>query len=93
MGGAHVERESRYEATGMTESERNQLIWTLSRRGWTQAKIAARVGVTQQGVSYALQRMMGKPPRSVRYEMCDACGLNFPRNQIDGWGLCPSCAE
>ncbi len=94
MAGAHIEREWRYEQTGMTQLERDKLIVTLKRKGWTQAKIAHRLQMTQPAVCLALQRLAGKPrPPKVRYEMCEGCGRNRPKDQLNADYLCESCAE
>lgn len=61
MAGAHIEREARYAATGLSPVERDELIVKLRNKGWTQAKIAARLGMTQPGVLQALRRIAGIP--------------------------------
>ncbi|MDT5366636.1 MAG: hypothetical protein QOC62_1067 [Mycobacterium sp.] len=71
MSGQHIEREARYAQTGMTGLQRDQLIWDLRRRGWTQAKIAKYLSMTQPAVKYALDRLMGKPRRTVAREFDD----------------------
>jgi transcriptional regulator len=51
----------------MVASEHNALIVRLRREGWSQTKIARRLGLTQQGVSKALLRIAedrpGRGPR------------------------------
>jgi transcriptional regulator len=48
--------------------ERDELIVTLRRRGRTQARIARRLGMTQQGVAKARSRIAecrpGRDPRA-----------------------------
>ena len=66
MSGQHIEREARYAQTGMTGLQRDQLIWELHRRRWSQAKIAKQVGMTQPAVKYALDRLAGKPRRATQ---------------------------
>ena len=46
--------------------ERDELIVMLRRRGRTQAQIARRLGMTQQGVAKALSRLpkAGRDPRA-----------------------------
>ena len=47
--------------------ELDELIVTLRRRGRTQAQIARRLGMTQQGVAKALSRIAeGRPGRDPR---------------------------
>jgi transcriptional regulator len=52
----------------MVAPKRDALIVRLRRKGWSQAKIARRLGHTQQGVSKALQRIaegrLGRDPRA-----------------------------
>lgn len=63
MAGHHIEREARYEATGMTELQRDQLIVRLRRRGWTQARIAKELGMSQPAISH---RLRWRIPRTFR---------------------------
>jgi len=46
-----------YEDTGLTAYQRDQLILTLRRRGFTYRLIADRVGMTPGGVLRALRRI------------------------------------
>ena len=47
--------------------ERDELIVALRRRGRTQAQIAGRLGMTQQGVAKALSKIAeGRPGRDLR---------------------------
>ena len=41
----------------MSEQERFEIIWALRKRQWTYAKIGARVGMSANGVKYALHRV------------------------------------
>jgi hypothetical protein len=59
--GARVEGEARYEMTGLSPVERDELIVKLRNKGWSQAAIAQRLGMTQPGVLYALRRIAGIP--------------------------------
>jgi hypothetical protein len=61
MAGGHIERTARYEQTGLSPVERDELILKLRGKGWTQAAIAARVGMTQVGIHHALNRLAGIP--------------------------------
>jgi hypothetical protein len=46
-----------YYYDGLSTRERDELIVKLSRRGWSQAQIGRRLGMTQQGVAKALRRI------------------------------------
>jgi len=85
MAGQHIEREARYEQTRLTTKQRDQLIWSLRRRGWSQVKIAKHLGMTQPAIHYALNRLMGKPRRQVASKEFDdgmECDpLDAPREQ------------
>ncbi len=58
---------SGYYYDGLTAAERDALIIKRRRKGWSQVKIARRLGMTQQGVSKALNRTAegraGRDPR------------------------------
>jgi hypothetical protein len=47
----------------LSREERDRLIAALRDKGWTTAKIAARVGMSRQGVEAALRRLTGDPER------------------------------
>jgi len=64
MAGQHIEREARYETTGLTTLQRDEVILKLRRKGWTQTKIARYLGMTQPAVHYALLRLAGKKRRT-----------------------------
>ncbi len=84
MAGQHIEREARYEQTGLTSLQRDEMILALRRRGWSQRKISRYPGITQPAVHYALTtRLAGKPRVQARYEMCDVCGRNFPKDKLN----------
>jgi lambda repressor-like predicted transcriptional regulator len=40
----------------MSDRERVEMIFTLRRRGWTYARIGRQVGLSANGVKYALHR-------------------------------------
>lgn len=40
----------------LPDAERVKLIWLLRRRGWTYSKIGRHVGLSANGVKYALHR-------------------------------------
>lgn len=93
MAGSHIEREARYAKTGLTGVQRDELILQLRRRGWAQHKIATHLGMTQPAVKYALDRLAGKKRNRTSYAMCEGCGRNFPKEQVNNDGLCEGCAE
>lgn len=54
---------------GLVSFQRDELIWNLHQRGWSQSRIARhpQIGLTQQGISRALKRIaagrVGTGPR------------------------------
>jgi hypothetical protein len=94
MAGARIPREDLYERTGLTAPQRDQLILALRRKGKTQEQIARATGLTQSGVHRAILRLSGKPRRpTASLEPCEGCWDEMPKNQLNGDGLCPACAE
>jgi DNA-binding NarL/FixJ family response regulator len=91
VAGQHIEREARYESTRLTTDQRDQTIWNLHRRGWTQRQIAKHLKMTQPAVKYAIDRLADKKRRRDSYEVCDGCGASFAKNKIDRDGLCRDC--
>lgn len=89
----HIEREARASQTGMTTVQRDRLILQLRRRGLTQAEIGRRVGMTQPGVKFALDRLAGKAREQRRLDMCDGCWEEYYKDELNGDGLCAECAE
>jgi hypothetical protein len=55
-----------YDRTGMTQDQRDQLIWDLYQRRVTYARIASRVGVSVGAVQASLKRTVEK----LRGERC-----------------------
>ncbi len=51
-----------YDATGLTAPQRDELIVTLRRKGYTYRKIAKLVGMSPNGVMQALRRMADPTP-------------------------------
>lgn len=92
MSGAHIEREARVAQTGLTELQRDRLIADLRRRGWSQARIGRRLGMTQQAVSLRLQATAGRPKVKVRRETCDGCFEDFAATVLVN-GRCPDCLK
>lgn len=91
MAGAHIEREARFAATGMNTVQRDELILQLRQKGWAQHKIAKQLQMSQPAVKYALDRIAGKQRKRTNYAMCEGCGRNFPKDQVNRDGLCEAC--
>jgi hypothetical protein len=93
MAGAHIADEARFEATGLTAGERDRLIVELRRRGYSQAKIGHRLGMSQQAIHLALDRLAGKTRRAPAASgvECAFCGRQVPQNQINADGYCETC--
>jgi hypothetical protein len=85
MADQHIEREARYEATRLTTKQRDQMIWQLRRKGWSQVKIARHLGMTQPAIHYALNRLAGIPrrtqPRDDFDDEMECDPLDAPREQ------------
>lgn len=90
MAGAHDDRESVAGRLGLTPMQRDQLIWTWHHQGYSLSQIAKQVGMSKQGVSYALGRIAGKPRVQTSYDVCDECGGTFPQDEVVD-GLCGEC--
>jgi hypothetical protein len=96
MAGERIPLEDQFERDGITQAQRDQLIWKLRRKGWSQARIGAhpQVRMTQVGVKYVCDRLAGKPRKqSVPMDMCEGCWADKPKNQLNHEGICPACAE
>lgn len=62
-----INRGRYYDADGLTAPQLDALIVKLRRQGLSQSKIAAAVGLTQQGVAAVLKRIAaGRPGRDPR---------------------------
>lgn len=85
--GQHIERESRFEATGLTPAQRAAYVKRLSAAGWSVRRIAKAVKMSPTGVQYILK------PRSelVRYVMCEGCWGTVPAKALNADGLCSDC--
>jgi hypothetical protein len=56
-----------YDVSGLSSDERDRLIVSLKRKGWSAARIAGRVGMSKGGVQFALERITdGRPGRDPR---------------------------
>lgn len=94
MAGQHIERQARYEETGMTSVTRDQLILRLRRKGWTIQRIANHVGLTTPAVHYALKRLTGvKRNRAPAVEMREGCWDDVPAGGLNRDGLCAVCVS
>ena len=58
--------EMRFEATGRTDRERDELIMKLWKRGLSCRAIADQTGMSAPGVHYAIQRLRGRPRRRAK---------------------------
>lgn len=86
-----IDREDSYELTGLTTAQRNAEVARLHKMGWSQARIAGRLGVTQPAVHYALKRLAGIPRNRSLNEACDWCGEKVPPGGLDDNGCCEEC--
>lgn len=93
MGGQHIERQARYEQSGVTTAERDRIIAALHNRGYSQRQIAKHLGITQPAVHYRLLHLAGKERNRARYDMCDSCGENVEKTELNADGLCPECVS
>jgi hypothetical protein len=58
---------SKFDLSGLTSAQRDDLIVKLRAEGLTFRQIADRVGMTHRGVQYALERITeGRPGRDPR---------------------------
>lgn len=88
MAGQHIEREARYEATGMTTEQRKQRIAELHAQRWTQRRIAAELNISQPAVCKAIQRLEGRRPEPAKYGMCVNC---WDDGRLNREKLCAEC--
>jgi hypothetical protein len=93
MPRGRIDREDRYEATGMTTMQREQVIARLHKKGLSQHKIAAKLGITQPAVHYTLLKLSGQQRNRAKYDICDWCDKNVPKGALDANGCCEECAE
>ena len=92
MAGQRIDREERYEKTGLTTQARKELVAGLRKQGWTERRIAKHLGVAPSNVHYILAELAGKPRIQARTEMCENCGENFPAKELDpNSGYCQEC--
>lgn len=91
--GQHIEREARYEATGLTDAQRDQMILELTRKKWSQHRIAKKLGLTQPAIHYALIRLSGGTRNRAKSGVCDLCWRDFPADQLNRDGLCSECEK
>jgi hypothetical protein len=93
MAGQHIEREARYAATGLTPAQRDQLIWTLHRRGVSYEKIGKRLGMSKSACKYIFDRLSGISRVQKQSDMCQGCWGSFSRDQLNRDSLCTECSE
>ena len=86
-----MEREARYEKTGLSPVQRDKLIVQLRRRGLTLAEIGKRVGLTPSGTKRALDRLAGVERRQRKLSMCEGCWGDAYQDELNSDGLCPAC--
>jgi hypothetical protein len=91
MAGQHIEREARYEKTRMSPAKRDEMILALYRRGVSEAKIAARVGLSTGGTHYAIRRLTGRARVQVKWVTCESCWDEHLPEELDRNGLCVEC--
>lgn len=84
----HIDQEARYQATGLTTAQRDQIIADLRGKKWPQRRIAKAVGVSQPAVHYAFLRLDGVRRQRCKYGMCEVCWDDASVNQD---GLCAEC--
>jgi transcriptional regulator with XRE-family HTH domain len=89
--GQHIEREARYEATGLSPAQRKEYVRQLMNRGWSERQIASRLGIGASTAHYICAELKGRPRQSVSLRMCEGCWGDFPKDQLGPTGLCPEC--
>jgi DNA-binding NarL/FixJ family response regulator len=58
---------SGFDRSGLTSAQRDAEIVRLHKAGWTRRRIAARLGMSQGGITYALERIAeGRPGNDPR---------------------------
>jgi hypothetical protein len=93
----NIDRQDRADNTGLTELQRDAIILQMHRRGATQRAIAKKVGMSNSGIKYAIDRLTGKVRGvQVKYEPCDGCWNDFPRDELKNQhgqfvGFCKNC--
>jgi hypothetical protein len=91
MAGQHIEREARWAATGMTQAQRDKLIWEWHNRGVPYSKIGQHLGMSKSAVKYRFDALNGRPRQQRQVDMCQGCWDGFYRDQLTN-GLCPKCS-
>jgi rRNA maturation endonuclease Nob1 len=91
MGGQRIDREERYERTGLTSEARKKLMVKLRSQGYTLQAIADHFGVAVSNVHYTLAAADGRPRVQVRKKFCEGCWQDVPAKEFGPTGLCREC--
>lgn len=91
MAGQRIDREDRYENTGLTVQARNAQIIKLHKQGWTERAIAKHFGIAPSNAHYIIAAAAGKPRNQAKYGMCEGCWEDFPASQLDKNEHCTDC--
>ena|ERR1700722_1932498 len=92
MAGQHIEREARYAATGLSDTQRDKLISQWHNAGHSFAQIGKRLGMSKSAVKYRFDAANGIPRQARQVDMCQKCWEGFYRDQLNSDGLCPKCS-
>jgi hypothetical protein len=93
MAGQHIEREARFEQTGISPAQRETYVWEQHNRGVSYEKIGKRLGMSKSAVKYIFDRLSGHPRQpATASDMCQGCWSDFPKSKLNAAGLCDACA-
>jgi len=94
MAGQKMEREARFEATGLTPAQRLEYVRRRVNAGWSERQIARALGVCPATAHHLVHEVRtGQKRVSIRQAMCEGCWEDFPAKQLNRDGLCPDCAQ
>lgn len=85
-----MDRETLQQTTGLTTSQRDQLILKYHKQGWSQRKIGTKLGMTQAGVSHAIKRLTGQQRIRTENKPCACCWEILPTTQLTD-EICNRC--
>lgn len=91
MAGQHIEREARVAQTGLTLTQRDQVVRDLKHRGYSFQKIGDHLGMSKSAIKYIYDRLSGNPRQQRQSDMCQGCWGEFFRDQLNIDGLCSEC--
>jgi transcriptional regulator with XRE-family HTH domain len=74
-------------------SERNRAMLDMARLGYTQARIAAEFGISQQRVGQIIHGKPRKPPLTTGEKLAKKRAQNRKRVQYRADGLCRDCGS